>query len=299
MKAALIGRGAMVRKHHNTLHNLPEVEIVAIVEPLEKNLNFSGINQYANIEDMLNNEEIDFAIVATPTSTHFEVAEKLLKKGIHLLIEKPIAKNKKEAKKLAALAHRNGCKLAVGHIERFNPAIQALLPFLEDEKIIHIEASRFSGYPTRVTDVGVKLDLSIHDIDLMNLLNKSNIKECHSLDSNNVNDNDDDAVFIIKFYDGTLATVRTSWLFPYRERKIKILTSKSYFVVDLLKKNVEIYTNNEHTDGYNIRSLSVNNTDALELQLRAFINYIETGQMSTLCDAEAAGLALSYVEGEK
>jgi len=299
MKAALIGRGAMGRKHHNTLVNLPEVEIAAIVEPLEENLNLHGINQYTNIEDMLNNEEIDFAIVATPTSTHFEVAEKLLKKGIHLLIEKPIAKNSEEAKKLGLLAHRNSCKLVVGHIERFNPAIQALLPFLENEKIIHLEASRFSGYPTRITDVGVKLDLSIHDIDLMNLLNKSNIKECYSLDSSNVNDNDDDAVFIIKFYDGTLATVRTSWLFPYRERKIKILTSKSYFVVDLLKKNVEIYTNNEYTDGYNIRSLNVDNTDALELQLKAFINYIETGQMGTLCSVEAATLALSYVEGEK
>lgn len=162
------------------------------------------------------------------------------------MVEKPIAKNSQEARSLYLLAHKNNCKLVVGHIERFNPAIQALLPFLKNEKIIHIEASRFSGYPSRITDVGVKLDLSIHDIDLMNLISKSKIKECYSLDSNNINDNDDDAVFIIKFFDGALATVRTSWLFPFRERKIKILTNERYFAIDLLKKKVDMFTNNEN-----------------------------------------------------
>lgn len=298
LKIALIGLGSMGRNHLKTIRNTPEVELVATVDPVNNNLDeLSNIQQYDNIEDLIKNHTLDAAIIATPTSTHFEVAERLLNEKINLLVEKPIAKNSQEARNLYLLAHKNNCKLVVGHIERFNPAIQALLPFLKNEKIIHIEASRFSGYPSRITDVGVKLDLSIHDIDLMNLISKSKIKECYSLDSNNINDNDDDAVFIIKFFDGALATVRTSWLFPFRERKIKILTNERYFAIDLLKKKVDMFTNNENFDGYSIQSLDINTTDALELQLKSFVKYIKTGDIGTLCSANDGAIALSYVEG--
>lgn len=298
LKIALIGLGSMGRNHLKTIRNTPEVELVATVDPVNNNLDeLSNIQQYDNIEDLIKNHTLDAAIIATPTSTHFEVAERLLNEKINLLVEKPIAKNSQEARNLYLLAHKNNCKLVVGHIERFNPAIQALLPFLKNEKIIHIEASRFSGYPSRITDVGVKLDLSIHDIDLMNLISKSKIKECYSLDSNNINDNDDDAVFIIKFFDGALATVRTSWLFPFRERKIKILTNERYFAIDLLKKKVDMFTNNENFDGYSIQSLDISRTDALELQLKSFVKYIKTGDIGTLCSANDGAIALSYVEG--
>jgi len=298
LKIALIGLGSMGRNHLKTIRNTPEVELVATVDPVNNNLDeLSNIQQYDNIEDLIKNHTLDAAIIATPTSTHFEVAERLLNEKINLLVEKPIAKNSQEARSLYLLAHKNNCKLVVGHIERFNPAIQALLPFLKNEKIIHIEASRFSGYPSRITDVGVKLDLSIHDIDLMNLISKSKIKECYSLDSNNINDNDDDAVFIIKFFDGALATVRTSWLFPFRERKIKILTNERYFAIDLLKKKVDMFTNNENFEGYSIQSLDIDRTDALELQLKSFVKYIKTGDIGTLCSADDGTIALSYVEG--
>jgi|MDTG01.3.fsa_nt_gb predicted dehydrogenase len=298
LKIALIGLGSMGRNHLKTIRNTPEVELVATVDPVNNNLDeLSNIQQYDNIEDLIKNHTLDAAIIATPTSTHFEVAERLLNEKINLLVEKPIAKNSQEARSLYLLAHKNNCKLVVGHIERFNPAIQALLPFLKNEKIIHIEASRFSGYPSRIADVGVKLDLSIHDIDLMNLISKSKIKECYSLDSNNINDNDDDAVFIIKFFDGALATVRTSWLFPFRERKIKILTNERYFAIDLLKKKVDMFTNNENFEGYSIQSLDIDRTDALELQLKSFVKYIKTGDIGTLCSANDGAIALSYVEG--
>tara|TARA_R100001594_G_scaffold99833_1_gene134402 strand:- start:1509 stop:2405 length:897 start_codon:yes stop_codon:yes gene_type:complete len=297
MNCALVGLGSMGQNHYKTILANKQLNFVGVVEPNIEIVKNIEIKHYHDVETLLKNENIDFAVIATPTSTHLEVSKKFLENGIHLLVEKPIAKSSKEAKELVKIAHKNNCKLVVGHIERFNPAIQAVLPRLENESIVHYEASRFSGYPTRITDVGVKLDLSIHDIDLMSLLSSSNIKECYCLDSANINKNDDDAVFIMKFYDGALATIRTSWLFPYRERKIKLLAKDKYYVVNLLDKQATVYTENE-VGSFIVESLHINRTDALTEQLSAFIEYLKTGDKGSLCDGEMAGLALSYVEGE-
>lgn len=297
MNCALVGLGSMGRNHYKTILKNEKLNFVGVVEPNSELAKDIEITHYHDVETLLKNENIDFAVIATPTSTHLEVSKKFLENGIHLLVEKPIAKNSEEAKELVSIANTNNCKLIVGHIERFNPAVQAILPRLKDEHIIHYEASRLSGYPTRITDVGVKLDLSIHDIDLMNLLSPSNIKECFSLESTNIDKNDDDAVFIMKFHDGALATIRTSWLFPYRERKIKLLTKDKYYVVDLLNIKATVYISNDK-ESFVVESLNIRREDALSNQLTSFINYLTTGQKGALCDGESAGLALSYVEGE-
>lgn len=298
MNCALIGLGSMGRNHYKTIKNNQDINFVAVVEPNDELMVDIDVRRYRDVEQLLENEQIDLAIIATPTSTHLDISRKFLERGIHLLVEKPITTNSKQAVQLSSLARKNNCKLVVGHVERFNPAIQAVFPHLEGHKIIHIEASRLSSYPTRITDVGVKLDLSIHDVDLVNLLTPSVVETCHSLNSSNIRNKDDDAVFIMKFYDGALATVRTSWLFPYRERKIKILTDKNYFLVDLLSKNVDVFTSDPDSNGYTIRTLDIKRDDALKLQLESFLNYIKTGELGTLCSSAAAGLALSYVEGE-
>ena len=101
----------------------------------------------------------------------------------------------------------------------------------------------------------------------------------------------------MKFYNGALATIRTSWLFPYRERKIKLLTKDKYYVVDLFNKQATIYIENE-PGGFVVESLEIKSKDALTQQLAAFIEYLKTCKRGSLCDGEMAGLALSYVEGE-
>ena len=297
MNCALVGMGSMGKNHYKTILANEEINFVGVVEPNIKLVENIKVKHYSDVDALLENEQVDFAIIATPTSTHLEIAKKFLEKGIDLLVEKPIAKNSTEAKEMVKIAHKNNCKLIVGHIERFNPAVQAVLPRLAGESIVHYEASRFSGYPTRITDVGVKLDLSIHDIDLMSLLSPSNISECYYLDSINIDKNDDDAVFIIKFYNGALATIRTSWLFPYRERKIKLLAKEKYYVIDLLNKQATVYTENE-VGSFMVESIKVNREDALSSQLSALVQYLKTGSKGSLCDGETAGLALSYVEGE-
>jgi UDP-N-acetylglucosamine 3-dehydrogenase len=297
MNCALIGMGSMGQNHYKTIMSNKNINLVGVVEPNSDLVKDINIKHYNDVETLLKNENIDFAIIATPTSTHLEIAKKFLERGVDLLVEKPIAKNSLEAKNMVRVAHKNNCKLIVGHIERYNPAIQAVLPRLKNEKIVHYEASRFSGYPTRITDVGVKLDLSIHDIDLMSLLSPSNINHCYCLENANIDKNDDDAVFIIKFYNDALATIRTSWLFPYRERKIKLLAKDKYYVIDLLNKQATVYIEDD-LGSFVVESIKVDRADALASQLSAFVEYLKTGNKGSLCDGETAGLALSYVEGE-
>jgi len=149
MRGALIGLGSMGRNHFRTLLSNEEVDLVAVVEPNDALVENIKTKRYRNVGDLLSNEEVDFAIIATPTSTHVDISRKFLEKGIHVLVEKPIAINSKSATRLDHLAHKNNCKLVVGHVERFNPAIQAVLPCLKDQKIVHLEATRLSGYPNK------------------------------------------------------------------------------------------------------------------------------------------------------
>lgn len=295
MKIALIGLGSMGRHHYNVISSIQSVELVAVVEQDEAKTTNITVPVYCDVEEMLDDTSPDIVVVATPTSTHLDISKKVLNKGVNLLVEKPIAKNAEEAKQMMILAERNGCKAVVGQIERYNPAIQTALPRLREEKIIHCMITRMSSYPKRITDVGVKLDLGIHDIDLIRLITQSNIETCKSLDSTNIGDKEDSAAFMLKMFDGTIATITTSWLTPFRERKFKIITEKSYYEIDLLDLSVNIYTITGD-NGYMRESLEVKKSNALENQLLAFINYVKTGHPGTLCNLEAGLLALSYAE---
>lgn len=295
MKIALIGLGSMGRHHYNVISSIQSVELVAVVEQDEAKTTNITVPVYCDVEEMLDDTSPDIVVVATPTSTHLDISKKVLNKGVNLLVEKPIAKNAEEAKQMMILAERNGCKAVVGQIERYNPAIQTALPRLREEKIIHCMITRMSSYPKRITDVGVKLDLGIHDIDLIRLITQSNIETCKSLDSTNIGDKEDSAAFMLKMFDGTIATITTSWLTPFRERKFKIITEKSYYEIDLLDLSVNIYTITGD-NGYMRESLEVKKSNALENQLLAFINYVKTGHPGTLCNLEDGLLALSYAE---
>jgi UDP-N-acetylglucosamine 3-dehydrogenase len=297
MKIALVGLGSMGRHHYNVINNIKSIELVAVVEQDESKAIDITVPVYCDIDDMLDDTLPDIVVVATPTSTHIDISKKVLTRGINLLVEKPIAKNAAEAKQMMILAERNDCKAVVGHVERYNPAIQTALPRLREEKVIHCTITRMSSYPKRITDVGVKLDLGIHDIDLIRLITQSNIQTCKNLDSTNIGDKEDSAAFMLKMFDGTIATITASWLTPFRERKFKIITEKSYYEIDLLDLSVNIYTITGD-NGYMRESLKVKTGNALQNQLLAFVNYIKTGDYGTLCRLEDGLLALSYAEEE-
>jgi len=296
MKVALVGLGAMGIKHSNVLRSITSIDEIYIVD--SERCGENGVI-YCNVEQLLNSVKgINFAIISTPTSTHQEIAEQFIQNKIPVLIEKPVTKTLDESDRLIEMSKKYDCKVAVGHIERYNPAILAFLKELqEDEKIIHCFCKRVSPYPNRIQDVGVSLDLAIHDIDLLRYITKKQVTGYESSKSLTVSSNDDSASFFLNFDQGASASVLTSWLYPYRERKIEILTNKNLYEIDLMLQKVVKYTNND-SNSYHIHPLFVEKENALKNQTLDFIDYVNKGNIGKLASLEDAVSALKIVIGE-
>jgi len=297
MKAALIGLGSMGKNHYNAAQDSENVELVAAVDCDKNNLKNINCSAYTDVDEMLSKEDVDFVIVATPTSTHSKIAKKILCSGKHLFIEKPIAYNAIEAQEIVQLALENNCKGAVGHIERFNPAMQAVLPSLEGEEIIHCSASRVSPFPKRIADVGVKMDLGIHDMDLLNLIMQTQsgaVKSCRSVQNNTVHDQEDTSLYMIKYSNGATASILSSWMMPFQERMIKIIAKSCYYEIDLLNLKVNRFRHLENKS-YVVEPMFVRREDALRKQLNSFANYIKTDKIGYLCSLQDGLTALHHI----
>ena len=167
LRLAVVGVGHLGRIHARLALGLENVELAAVVDPLEAN-RFQvavdcGAQALADHRELIG--RVDAAVIATPTRFHHQVGMDLLSHGVHLLIEKPLAGSLAEAEELAAEAQRRGLVLQVGHVERFNPAWSAALPHLRDPK--YIEAVRCGPFSFRSTDIGAVLDIMVHDLDLV------------------------------------------------------------------------------------------------------------------------------------
>ena len=166
LRLAIVGAGHLGRFHAKLAAELDDVEVVGIVDPLMDTARQvaveCGTAAFADLDELL--DRMDAAIVATPTRYHHSVGCELLRRGVHVLMEKPLATSRTECDELVRLAEENRLVLQVGHIERFNPAFQQATPYLRAPK--YIEAARYSGFSFRSTDIGVVLDLMIHDLDL-------------------------------------------------------------------------------------------------------------------------------------
>ena len=167
LRMAVIGAGHLGRIHARLLRGRDDVELIAVVDPVAAARDAVAAEfQTASVADYRSLDgRIDAAVVATPTQFHHEVARDLLQRGIHALVEKPITTTVAEAESLIVAAARGGLVLQVGHVERFNPALRAVRPRLGTPR--YIEGARTSGYSFRSTDIGVVLDLMIHDLDIV------------------------------------------------------------------------------------------------------------------------------------
>lgn len=292
MRALLIGAGAMGSKHYRTLKNNPQITEVLVVDPQVKTIEDTLVSN--DLGWILDTHEIDFAIIATPTVSHYDLALKLMKRGVNILVEKPLASSPIQSLKLVETSKNLGVKVAVGHIERFNPAIQALKAALHNKKILHLELTRVSPYPTRIGDVGVKLDLGIHDLDLVRFLIQEDIEIEESCQSAIVSNREDTATFFLKSTGGASSTVCVSWMFPYRERKAKILTDQGVYEADLMRQQVVKYTRQDN-QSWVTTSLFIKREDALARQLNCFLEYLKTGELGDIASVEQAHLAVTSV----
>src|SRR5438876_4264897 len=182
---------------------------------------------------------VDAASVATPTNTHYEVARSLLGRGKHLLVEKPMTDNTAYATELLELAAANGLVQQIGHVERFNPVLSALEKHLTHPRFI--EAHRLSPYPERSTDIGVVLDLMIHDLEIILHFVRSPVKKIDAVGVPVLSRGEDIANARLRFENGCIANVTSSRISPEQMRKIRIFQEDAYLSLDYQNQSGEIY----------------------------------------------------------
>jgi predicted dehydrogenase len=186
---------------------------------------------------------VDAVSVATPTETHYKVARVFLERGKHVLVEKPITDSLRQAEELVALARKNKCVLQVGHIERFNPVMRYLNDILQEARFI--EVHRLSPFPGRSTDIGVVLDLMIHDLDVVLSLVRAPLTAVDAIGIPVLSESEDIANARLKFADGCVANITASRVSAERMRKIRIFGrtehGAAYISLDYMKQEGELY----------------------------------------------------------
>ncbi|MBN1795281.1 MAG: Gfo/Idh/MocA family oxidoreductase [Sedimentisphaerales bacterium] len=237
LNTAVIGAGKMGQIHAKVYYQLPQSNLVAVVDTdakkakqLAKKFKCSYFTDLSEIID-----RVDAVTIATPTIAHKETAEPFIERGKGVLIEKPLALNVTEAQELVSLAEKHNAIVAVGHSERCNPVVQAMKRLNIEAKFI--EAHRISPYPFRSTDIGVVMDVMIHDIDIILSLAGSEIKKVNAVGIGVIDkDKEDICNARIVFENGCIANVTASRIALKTERKVRVFSKQAYLSLDYFKK---------------------------------------------------------------
>jgi predicted dehydrogenase len=237
-------------------------------------------------------ELIDAASVATPTKSHFAIAQPLLEKGKHLLIEKPIAAETAEASQLAELAVQRQLVLQVGHVERFNPVLSALEARLTHPRFI--EAHRLSPFPNRSTDIGVVLDLMIHDLEIILHLVRSPVQTIDAVGVPVLSRREDIANARLRFENGCVANITSSRISPERMRKIRVFQEDAYLSLDYQAQTGEIYRRSG--GGLERAEVEIEKEEPLKRQILSFIECARTGLQPKVSGFEATAALELAVE---
>ncbi|MGC8767110.1 MAG: Gfo/Idh/MocA family oxidoreductase [Brevinematia bacterium] len=288
IKMAVIGTGHMGRYHVNALSSMDDVEIVGICDINEKvGLELAErykTKYFKDIRDLFG--RVDAVIVAVPTFLHYYVASEFIKRGIHVLVEKPITRSIKYAEKLIELSQRHKVILQVGHIERFNGAVQELKNIIKKPYLI--EAKRMGPKNTRIKDVGVVLDLMVHDLDIiLNLLDKASFDIVY-IGASGIkiySEYEDIASATIIFSDNSIANITASRATENKRRILQISQEDSFIELDYSTQDITIYrqaTSNyflnkdeiKYVQEAVIEKVFVKKEDALKREQRHFINCI-------------------------
>ena len=227
---------------------------------------------------------VDAATIATPTPTHFHLAEKLLHAGKHLLVEKPITENTADARALSELAQARGCVLQVGHIERFNPAFGALEKLLTRPRFI--ESHRLSPYPQRSTEIGVVLDLMIHDLEIILHLVRSPLASIDAVGVPVLSRGEDIANARLRFEDGCVANVTASRISPEKMRKIRVFQEDGYLSLDYQNQSGEIYRRGP--GGITRENVEIEKDEPLRRELLSFVECAKAGLQPKVSGMQAA-----------
>jgi len=251
LKVAVIGVGSMGRNHARLYWELPDVTLVGVADQngamAASIARRYGTTAYPDFRQMLDEQKPDAVTIAVPTAFHLDVAREVIQRGIHLLVEKPIAASMAEGKEIIRLAKENRVRLMIGHIERFNPAVIALKEHLakgEMGRVFEIDARRQGPFPARIADVGVVIDLAVHDLDIMRYITGSEIVRVYAETERRIHSAHEDLLAgLVRLKDGSVGTLTINWLTPTKIRELYVTGESGMFRVDYLTQDLYFFEN--------------------------------------------------------
>ena len=251
LKTAVIGVGSMGVNHARVYWELPGSELVGISDMNDNLVNSVAkkysTRAYTDYRVMLDEVKPDVVTVAVPTLFHREVALEIIDRDISLLIEKPIAFDLEEGKSIIAAAKAKGVKLMIGHIERFNPAIIALKQQVasgELGRIFQMDAHRQGPFPARIADVGVVIDLAVHDLDIMRYVSQQEVVRLYAETEKHIHSKYEDLLTgLVRMSDGAIGTLTINWLTPTKIREFIVTGERGLYRVDLLTQDLYMFEN--------------------------------------------------------
>ena len=281
LRVGVVGVGVMGSNHARVFAEIAGVELVGIADPDPSHRDFVGralgCRTYEDVEHLLA-ADVDAVTIAAPTHLHHSIALSCIRAGAHVLVEKPIASTAEEARDIIVAARHAGVTLMVGHVERFNPAVAAIKDAIRGEDILSIAITRVGPFPPRMSNVGVVIDLAVHDIDLIRWFTDSDITEIQPQLSNAVAEREDIALLQFRTASGVLAHINTNWLTPFKARNVTVATRGKYVSGDLLTRQVTECYGFQPDGSYSMRHLSVGHAEPLRAELLAFVQAIAEGR---------------------
>ncbi len=293
IRVAVIGAGKLGSRHADVYSKQVGVELVGVCDVLEnrakevadrcKTKSFKDFRELLSLADA--------ASIVVPSFMHHRVSKEFLTSGVHVLIEKPITTSVEEANELLDIARQKERIIQVGHIERFNQAIRAIKGIIQNPRFI--ECHRLGPYDPRVADVGVTLDLMIHDIDIVLDLMKSPVKSIDAVGACIVSKSEDIANARIRFENNCVCDLTASRVTPDVVRKIRIFQDNAYLSIDYVTQEAQIYT--KENDRIHHKKIDILKNDSLKEELADFIDCVRSGRRPLVSGEEgrdALALAL-------
>jgi predicted dehydrogenase len=312
LKIAVVGAGSMGMNHLRVLSDFDDAtaQLVAVAEShaphLARAIKRFHVAGFADYRTMIEEIHPDLVAVVVPTQLHYEVASFALDAGCNVLVEKPIAGEIEEALALIDLAATRGVRLAVGHVERFNPAVLTLKQRLDEGqlgKLFYLHARRLGPFPPRIRDVGVILDLATHDLDAMRYLTGSEVERVFAETQQRVHQQHEDLlVGVVRFDSGAIGMLDVNWLTPTKVRELTVTGEGGMYVANYLTQDLYFYENDyAPTNWEALRSvagvsegtmtrLKINKAEPLRLEYEDVISTIANDTQPTVTGED--GLAV-------
>jgi len=289
MKIVQIGTGGWGKNHTRILSQLGVLSAVCDADS-QRSKEYGekySVNHYESLDELLISEEFDGAFVVTPTSTHTEIATKLLEAKKHVFVEKPMTYKSEDGEKLAKLAEKNKVILTCGYIERFNPAVDVVKKFVKEKKfgdLVMLEFHRENRMPLHIKDVGIIYDTSVHDIDTANWLFDDMPHVVFARAGKIKHEHEDFASIMLGYKDDKVAIISSNWITPKKVRKFNAVCTDAIISSDFITQEIIVEKSNESETVQNEKQ------EPLLLEIQSFLGAIEGKNEQVVKSQEAVNV---------